>query len=84
MLKMKYGITLAEYEILAEVQNHVCAICKKPQMNGRRLAVDHDHRTGKIRGLLCGKCNFALGYLNDNPVLADIAAAYLRERSSPS
>jgi len=55
-LKQKYGITEADYEKMLKDQGEVCAICKRHQ-RFQRLAVDHDHKTGKIRGLLCPECN---------------------------
>jgi hypothetical protein len=70
-LKHVFGLTLDQYDKILENQNGVCAICGKPErakMYGviRRLAVDHDHKTGKIRGLLCALCNQAIGLLNDD------------------
>lgn len=52
-----YGITAAEYEAILEAQNGRCAICQKARGLSRRLAVDHDHETGMVRGLLCDPCN---------------------------
>lgn len=60
-LQHKYGITLAEYNSLRKKQNLKCAIC----FNKTKLVVDHDHNTGKVRGLLCNFCNMALS-LYDN------------------
>lgn len=57
IFKMKYGITLEEYEALLKKQNGICAICKEPCRSGRRLCVDHNHETGQVRGLLCVYCN---------------------------
>ena len=80
-LKDKFGITPEEYERLLYIQNYRCAICEKKQLHvRRRLAVDHDHKTGKIRGLLCTGCNPALGGFGDNPETLRRAAYYL-ERS---
>jgi hypothetical protein len=67
-LKREYGLTADEYYNLYNAQKGLCAICKKPeskQMNGkpRRLCVDHNHITNKVRGLLCQNCNIALGKL---------------------
>lgn len=55
-IRETYGITSNQYYSLFKMQNKVCAICKKPSIN-RRLCVDHDHKTGKVRGLLCFLCN---------------------------
>lgn len=60
-----FGITLEQYDIMSETQGNVCAICGGINPNGKRLAVDHDHKTGKIRGLLCSKCNLALGNIKE-------------------
>lgn len=59
--KYLYNITLENYDKMFENQNGVCAICGKINECGRRLAVDHCHKTGKIRGLLCIRCNIWLG-----------------------
>jgi hypothetical protein len=58
-------------------QGGACAICKEPRPEERTLHVDHDHETGKIRGLLCFRCNNALGDLRENFDLAQKAAEYL-------
>jgi predicted transcriptional regulator YheO len=72
-LKKKYGISLEEYEIRLQEQDSVCAICGQPETRKdhrtkqiRSLAVDHNHSTGKIRGLLCTNCNTTLGLLNED------------------
>jgi hypothetical protein len=71
MWRTRYGITPEEYASLLSHQNGVCAICERPETgkanNGatRLLAVDHCHKTGRIRGLLCGGCNYMLGVLED-------------------
>lgn len=76
--KRHYGITLADYNALLKKQNGACAICKKATGFKRKLAVDHDHQTGAIRGLLCGKCNPMIGYANDDQALLTAAIKYLR------
>lgn len=76
----QYGITVEEYDQMVENQNGVCAICEKPCASGRRLAVDHDHVTGKVRGLLCGACNRIIGHL-DNKVWRDAALNYLEDNA---
>ncbi len=85
-LSRKYGITPLEYECMFREQNGVCAICKHPETafdprHGivRRLAVDHCHKTGKIRGLLCNRCNRLLGKCNDDVTLFYSAADYLKK-----
>lgn len=78
-LYYKYGITLKEYDEMLESQGNACAICgKTPEENGKRLYVDHNHKTGKVRGLLCANCNKALGFFQDNPELCRLAMLYLR------
>jgi len=67
-----------EYLKMAKLQGHKCAICNKKPAN-KRLAIDHDHETGKICGLLCSKCNRALGYLNDDKELLRKAISYLEK-----
>lgn len=69
----RFGISLAEYEAMLAQQNHACAICKLPerapawkQRKPRMLAVDHCHTTGKIRGLLCFRCNTVVGHIEES------------------
>jgi len=77
-LRKDYGITLADYDIMFEQQCGVCAICGKPQPKQfHRLAVDHDHVTGKVRGLLCQSCNGMLGLAKDNITTLCDAIKYL-------
>lgn len=76
ILKNKYNLTWEEYEEMFEEQNGVCAICKGTE-EGRMLAVDHNHTTGEVRGLLCGSCNRALGLFKDDPKLLEIAKEYV-------
>lgn len=78
-LKNKYGIALAQYNVLLDSQNAVCAICQEPCHTGRALAVDHCHETGRIRGLLCNRCNQAIGILQDSPHNCLAAAKYLQQ-----
>lgn len=65
------------YEKLLKAQNYKCLICGRTA-NKRLLSVDHDHKTGQIRGLLCTTCNIGIGHLRDDPILLDKAAMYLR------
>lgn len=75
-LKYKYGIDLEEYNKMYAQQNGLCAICDK-KCNLGVLCVDHDHKTGKVRGLLCRKCNTAIGFMGDEQSLFIKAIVYL-------
>jgi hypothetical protein len=68
-LRWKYGISVAIYEQMLEDQAGVCGICKEQPFSWR-LDVDHNHETGEVRGLLCRKCNMAVGLINDSPEAA--------------
>lgn len=81
-LKRRFGISLHEYGQMLVAQNGKCAICSSTDAGTRdgmpkALAVDHDHRTGKIRGLLCESCNQGIGKLKDDPKILRLAADYL-------
>ena len=78
-LKRNFGLTLEDYDKMLVVQNSRCAICNVHQSKlDLRLAVDHDHETGKIRGLVCRDCNFFLGHLEKNYGLLLQALEYLK------
>lgn len=77
-LKDRYGITLTEYEEISDEQGNRCGICgNKP--GKYPLNVDHEHKSGYIRGLLCQRCNRGLGLIGDNLVRAELAVEYLRK-----
>ena len=77
-LKYKYGITPQDWNDIFSKQDGRCAICGRHQTDIKRgLAVDHCHETNIVRGLLCHKCNSALGLLGDNPRILFNAAVYL-------
>lgn len=76
-LRLKYGITTDEYDMMYRAQSGCCAICNQAQ-HTKRLAVDHCHTTGAVRGLLCDKCNRGLGYFKDSVTCLEAAAVYLR------
>lgn len=79
-LKFRYGITLSKYEALFSHQNGTCAICGIPENASKhRLAVDHDHTTEVVRGLLCFQCNIGIGSFRDNLELFSEALHYLSE-----
>lgn len=75
-IKKKYGLTPLQLSQMRAAQWNKCAICKQPAA----LVVDHDHATGKVRGLLCSGCNSGLGMFRDDFSLLWAAADYLRER----
>jgi hypothetical protein len=70
-------MTIEDFERLLETQRGVCAICKKARPENRTLHVDHDHKTGRVRGLLCFRCNNALGDFEEKYELFQLAADYL-------
>lgn len=72
----KFGITEDQYNQMLEKQLGLCAICHKPDTI--KLAVDHCHETGKVRGLLCKRCNMAIGLLDDDPDRIISAALYVK------
>lgn len=82
-LKRKYGLSIEEYKDKLVSQGHACKICgaKTAQESNpnREFAVDHCHITGKVRGLLCIKCNTGIGMFNDNTELLISAYNYLKE-----
>jgi hypothetical protein len=78
------GITITEFNNLLKKQNKVCAICKKPEtafLKGRvkKLSIDHCHNTKKVRGLLCGRCNAAIGLVKEDIGILSAAITYLNE-----
>lgn len=78
-LKYQYGITIDDYEKLLVAQGGGCAVCgaKRGGPKKRWLCLDHDHKTGTVRGLLCCKCNRGIECFDDDPALATRAGAYL-------
>jgi hypothetical protein len=84
-VKSRYGMTYAEHQLLDKSQNGICAICGCPETRVNRLGqivpltVDHDHKTGRVRALLCFHCNWGIGHFYDDPELLEKAAEYLRK-----
>jgi hypothetical protein len=79
-LKATYSLTVAEWEVLLVQQGGGCAICSAPPKGTkRRFNVDHDHVTGRKRGLLCNNCNMGLGKFKDDPLLLRRAADYVEK-----
>lgn len=80
-LKKDYGISLEEYENILESQGGVCAICSGDEISNRNrfLCIDHCHDSNKIRGILCNRCNRAIGLFKDNPEILMKATKYLEK-----
>jgi len=81
-LRKKFGITLEDYNNMVQVQNSRCAICNT-HVNSlpRILYVDHDHSSNKVRGLICQKCNSALGLFKDNIAALQASIFYLQKHT---
>ena len=77
-LATEYGLSLADFEELLAKHNYVCAICRDAPETGPKI--DHDHKTGVVRGILCGSCNTGLGHFRDDPKRLRSAAEYLEQR----
>ena len=89
-LKRVYGIGIEEYNTLLEKQNNRCAICESTDPKGRKSGrgggvdvfyVDHDHKTGNVRGLLCNICNRTMGYIGENSNVLEEMINYLQKHS---
>jgi hypothetical protein len=77
LLRREYGLTEEAFQVLVEVQNNKCAICRQDLGEGMNRCVDHDHVTGRVRGLLCRTCNLGLGYFKDSVQNLQSAQEYL-------
>ena len=81
-LMRTYKMTVQVYEQMFQEQGGCCAVCGVKPDTRIRFHVDHDHTSHKIRGILCGKCNQAIGLLKEDPILFDRAKEYLRSTKS--
>lgn len=83
-VRRKYGLAKDAYDALVAACAGRCMVCRRtPQEANNRamsLDVDHDHASGRVRGLLCGPCNCAMGLANDDPARLEQMAQYLRDR----
>lgn len=83
-LEKNYNLTVDCYNLLQQIQEHKCSICKGHKSTFKKaLSVDHNHKTGKVRGLLCGNCNRALGYLKEKISIFNEAIKYLEIHNGP-
>lgn len=78
-LKNNFCLTIVEAENLVRSQNNSCAICLKQFEWSRDAKIDHDHKTGRVRGILCPQCNTGLGFFKDNPFILRNAIRYLEK-----
>lgn len=83
-IQRTYGITADKYYDILKEQDNKCAICESENVNSSRISsgklfIDHCHDTGKVRGLLCFKCNYGIGQLNDDVDLLQKAIVYLNK-----
>ena len=76
-LKELYGLTQEAFDAMLAAQGGGCAVCKEPRADGRSMNVDHDHKSGIVRGLLCFRCNRGIGLFRDDPARLTAAATYL-------
>ena len=82
-LKLLFDLTPEEYDRILAFQGGRCAICPREPTEKMRLSVDHNHKTGEVRGLLCWLCNVALGKFRDDYVLLNAAAQYVNDPPVP-
>jgi hypothetical protein len=87
-LKRSYGFTTEDYEFALQNHKYVCAICRQPETykyKGKivRLAIDHNHKTGCYRGLLCGRCNSGIGLFEEDIAILQQAIQYLEKNRDP-
>lgn len=81
VMNKRFGISIETYTEMFNRQNGVCAICNLKEKSSKRMAIDHCHKTGKIRGLLCSWCNRAIGLLKDDVNLLKNSITYLTKNS---
>lgn len=74
-----YGLSLEKYELMFEHQSGLCLLCGLPNKGSPKLVVDHCHKTGKVRGLLCTKCNTGIGFFDEDIPKLEKAISYLKK-----
>lgn len=89
-LMRRYNLTAEQYALMLDAQHGVCAVCGGEDTRNNNnseehpLVVDHDHATGKVRGLICHSCNIAIGLMQDNPAVLVAAALYIHTEGAES
>jgi hypothetical protein len=78
-LRLIYGLSLSSFDELVAGQGGGCAVCGTVEWGYKGPVVDHDHTTGKVRGVLCSRCNMALGLIDDKPETAQALVGYLQK-----
>lgn len=80
-LRLRYHLTVEQFDKMVQEQQRLCAVCRGEHVGrGHRLYVDHDHETGKVRGLLCCRCNFLIGHAKDSIEILRAAISYLERQ----
>lgn len=82
-LMRAYGISLETYRLMVAAQGGCCACCGEPPAGKRRLFVDHDHVTGRVRALLCHHCNAGIGCFREDPARLKLAIEYILKHRAP-
>ena len=75
----RYGLTQSEYDTMMAIQGGLCPICKTDQPGPKGWCIDHDHESGKVRAILCFRCNLSLGMMNEDPAAIRALADYLEQ-----
>jgi Recombination endonuclease VII len=81
-INKKFGLSTEQYDAMLATQNGCCALCPRSDFPEKRLAVDHDHKTGKIRALLCDRCNRGIGLLDEDITRLQAAIDYIKHHRS--
>lgn len=86
-LKRLYGLTEEDFESILEAQNHKCKICnidicRNAKIRNQKTCIDHCHTSGKVRGVLCHKCNICLGLMDDDPARVETMLNYLKNNGN--
>jgi len=82
--KKRYGLLIEQKQELIDKQKGLCAICSNELKDTHDVCVDHDHKTGLVRGILCRKCNLGIGHLRDSLEIMKSALRYLKKYSADS